>query len=116
MRTKEAVRNKVLRVVVSAGEQAAIQDRACATGLTVSTYLRMVGLGYQPRSDFDLLAIQDLVQVNADLGRLGGLLKLWLTNKPAEGAPTFDVRRILLSIEKGQAEARSLMQRAQHYM
>ena len=110
-RTTEA-RTRQLRVVVSAAEQAAIEDRARATGLSLSAYLRMVGLGYEPRSVLDLEAVERLSQVNADLGRLGGLLKLWLTSKPAEGAPPADIRRVLLSIERGQAEARTLIQRA----
>ena len=38
------------------------------------------GLGYQPKSVLDHRAIEDLAKVNADLGRLGGLLKMWLAN------------------------------------
>ena len=45
-----------------------------------SSYLRSVGIGYQPKSVLDHKAIEDLAKVNADLGRLGGLLKMWLAN------------------------------------
>jgi hypothetical protein len=55
--------------------------------------------------------VQDLVRVNADQGRLGGLLKLWLVERPGEGASTVDVRRLLQQIEETQAELRRLVQR-----
>jgi hypothetical protein len=51
------------------------------------------------------------VKVNADQGRLGGLLKLWLTERPGDGASTRDVRRVLQEIEATQAELRRLVQR-----
>lgn len=69
-----------LRVPVLPEEEEAIKANAKATGLTVAGYLRNVGLGYQPKSILDHKAIADLAKVNADLGRLGGLLKMWLAN------------------------------------
>jgi len=69
-----------LRVPVLPEEEEAIKANAKATGLTVASYLRNVGLGYQPKSVLDHKAIGELAKVNADLGRLGGLLKMWLTN------------------------------------
>jgi len=101
----------VLRVVVSAAERAGIEERAVGAGLSVSAYLRGVGLGCTPRALTDRQAVQDLVRVNADQGRLGGLLKLWLVERPGEGASTVDVRRLLQQIEETQAELRRLVQR-----
>ncbi len=46
----------------------------------MSAYLRMLGLGYQPKSLVDNDRVIELAKINGDLGRLGGLLKLWLTN------------------------------------
>jgi hypothetical protein len=43
-------------------------------------YLRSLGLQYKPKGILDNIAVLELVKVNADLGRLGGLLKMWLTN------------------------------------
>ena len=40
----------------------------------------MLGLGYEPRSIVDNDRVEELAKINGDLGRLGGLLKLWLTN------------------------------------
>lgn len=61
-------------------EEATIKRQAAVAGLSVAAYVRSVGLGYDIRSVFDLQRVDDLARINADLGRLGGLLKLWLTN------------------------------------
>ena len=65
------------------------------TGLSVSAYLRTAGLGHPIRSILDYDAVRDLAKVNGDQGRLGGLLKLWLVDRPGRGASEIDVRRLL---------------------
>jgi hypothetical protein len=55
---------------------------AALAGLPLSTYLLRVGLGYPVRSIVDNRRVEDLCRINGDLGRLGGLLKLWLTDDP----------------------------------
>ena len=72
-------RHRHLKVVVSGRERADIETRAAATGLSVSAYLRNLGLGFQPHSTLDQEAMLALLKVNADQGRLGGLFKLWLS-------------------------------------
>jgi hypothetical protein len=104
-------RPAVLKVVVSHAERAAIEERAARSGLSVSAYLRSLGIGHIPKALLDLKAVATLVGVSADQGRLGGLLKLWLSQRPGEGAPTADVRRLLQQIEDTQAQLRSLVQR-----
>lgn len=69
-----------LRVPVLPSEEAAIKQNAGAAGLTVAAYLRNVGLGYQIKGIVDNNEVEKLAKINGDLGRLGGLLKLWLTN------------------------------------
>jgi hypothetical protein len=101
----------VLRVVVSGAERAEIEERAGNTGLSVSAYLRGLGIGHEPKSLIDVQAVKFLVKLGADQGRLGGLLKLWLSTRPGEGAPTPDVRRLLKEIEDTQAKLRGLVQR-----
>ncbi|HEX7234076.1 MAG TPA: hypothetical protein VF243_02315, partial [Nitrosospira sp.] len=61
-------------------EARAIKAQAQSVGLPVAAYLRNVGLGIEVRSVLDYERIDDLAKINGDLGRLGGLLKLWLTN------------------------------------
>ena len=61
-------------------ERRTIEVGADAAGLSLSAYLRRVGMGYEIRSILDQERIIALAKINADQGRLGGLLKLWLTN------------------------------------
>ena len=73
-------RDKKLRVPVLPIEEAEIKSKATDAGLTVAEYLRNLGLGYQVPSIVDSRQIDSLLKINGDLGRLGGLIKLWLTN------------------------------------
>jgi hypothetical protein len=73
-------RGRHLRVPVLPDEEAVIKRQAAAAGLSVAAYLRNVGMGYQIKGVLDHRRVDDLARINGDLGRLGGLLKLWLTN------------------------------------
>ncbi len=61
-------------------ERAAIEANAQAAGMSTSAYLLAVGQGYRVQGVTDYENVRELVRVNGDLGRLGGLLKLWLTD------------------------------------
>ena len=63
-------------------ERAEIEANARRAGISVAHYLREVGQGYQVKGVMDYQYVRALVRVNGDLGRLGGLLKLWLTDDP----------------------------------
>ena len=76
------VRKKDLRVPVFPEEEQAIVAKARQAGMSVAMYLRSVAQGYPIKSVVDLEKIEDLIRINADLGRLGGLLKLWLSDDP----------------------------------
>jgi hypothetical protein len=84
-----------MKVFVTDDERSRIEERAKATGLSVSAYLRTAGLGHHIKSVLDHAAVIDLAKVNGDQGRLGGLLKLWLVDRPGRGAPEIEVRRLL---------------------
>jgi hypothetical protein len=84
-----------MKVFVTDDERSRIEERAKATGLSISAYLRAAGLGHPIRSVIDHAAVMDLAEVNGDQGRLGGLLKLWLVDRPGRGAPEIEVRRLL---------------------
>ena len=77
---KKERRDKKLRVPVLPIEEAEIKSKATNAGLPVAEYLRNLGLGYQVPSFIDNRKVDALLKINADLGRLGGLIKLWLTN------------------------------------
>jgi hypothetical protein len=66
-------------VWVTPEEKAAIAAKADAHSLSAPGYLRRLGLALPVESTIDQRAILDLVKINADLGRFGGLIKMWLT-------------------------------------
>jgi hypothetical protein len=68
-----------LRVPVFPDEEQSIKDQATTAGLSIAAYLRAVGLGYEIKGIVDHQQVEKLARINGDLGRLGGLLKLWLT-------------------------------------
>ena len=102
-------RHRHLKVVVSGRERATIETRAAATGLSVSAYLRNLGLGFQPHSTLDQEAMLALLKVNADQGRLGGLFKLWLSGQEAPSAETQEIRKLLTAIEECQLKLKTLI-------
>jgi hypothetical protein len=106
MEEEKEVRNRKspLKVYVTDSERDKITSLAQLTKKAPSAYMRDVALGYQPKSVFDREAIQTLVKLHADQGRLGGLLKLWLVEKKGEGVPVKDVRSLLRQIESLQME------------
>jgi len=69
-----------LRVPVLPDEESLIKFNAAQSGLSIAEYLRRLGMSYSIQSVIDKDAILELSRVNADLGRLGGLLKLWLSD------------------------------------
>ena len=69
-----------LKVWALPAEATVIKANAAKFGLPVSAYLRTLGLNHQPKTILDSKAVIELAKVNGDLGRLGGLLKMFLTN------------------------------------
>ena len=61
-------------------EKTQLEEAAKAVGMSVSAYLLNVGMGYQVPGILDNKRVEELARINGDLGRLGGLLKLWLTD------------------------------------
>lgn len=81
-------RNPPLKVYCLEAERETIERNATAAGKSTSEFLRAVGAGYQVESALDLQLTRELIRLNGDQGRLGGLLKLMLTNNER-----FDGRR-----------------------
>ena len=99
-----------LRVPVLSTESDEIRRLAAAAGLSVASYLRTVGLGYRVTGTLDYECVQELARINGDLGRLGGLLKLWLTDDPRTAAfGEATIRALLGKIEDTQAAMRDTM-------
>ena len=101
-----------IKVYCFPDERQAIEQQAHSTGLSKSSYLLRVGMGYPIRSIVDNHQVEELVKINGDLGRLGGLLKLWLSNgKPAPGIDARTIRETLTKIDRTQDQMLALMQK-----
>ncbi|HHV2834603.1 TPA: plasmid mobilization protein [Escherichia coli] len=90
-------------------EKAELADRAAQAGLSLSAYMKVAGLNAPIRARADLSAVTDLVRVNGDLGRVAGLLKLWLAEKRGQGARPVDVEAMMKDFRALQEELRSIM-------
>lgn len=77
--TKPPLR-KAIAVWCLADEKAVIERHAKQTAMSASAFLRALGMGLEPKSTIDQQSIRALAKINGDQGRLGGLLKLYLTN------------------------------------
>lgn len=69
-----------IKVCCTPVERQTLIEKAGQCGLSVSNFLRTVGLGFGIVSLVDHRKVDELVRINGDLGRLGGLLKLCLGN------------------------------------
>lgn len=99
-----------LKVYCLPEERQIIESNAKATGLSVAAYLRNIGLGYQVTGVVDCQQVRELARINGDLGRLGGLLKLWLSNDVRTAKFGESTIRLLLSkIESKQHELGKIM-------
>lgn len=102
-------RGKPIEVWVTDDEKEAITKCAEEAGMSRSGYLRALGLNTPIRSVVDLKAVAELAKVNGDLGRVAGLLKLWLAEKNGQGARPTEVERMMIEFRELQAGIREKM-------
>lgn len=112
MTTKKPTRKSSppIKVYCLPSEKAVIEENAASVGKSVSAFLLAVGQGYQVSGIVDYEQVRVLSKINGDLGRLGGLLKLWLTNDERTamfGAAT--INAVLSKIEANQEEMARVM-------
>ena len=74
-------REKHIGIWTTQNEYKKILIKAKMTGLRVAPYLRNLGMNYPLKSMVDQLAVDELIQTRADLGRVGGLFKKWLSEQ-----------------------------------
>ncbi len=98
-----------IKVWVTDAEKAEIADRAAQAGLSLSAYMLTAGLNHPIRSVYDLKAVADLGRINGDLGRVAGLLKLWLAERRGQGARPIDVEKMMDEFRALQTELSAIM-------
>jgi hypothetical protein len=99
-------RTRRLLVTLSEAEHAGIKANAKVVGMSMSKYLRRVGLGYAPKPAIDAEHIREVIRARGDLGRVGGLLKLLLSERPAEGVEVGEIRVLVGEIASVSDEIR----------
>ena len=107
-------RKHPIKVYVTPGERAEIERRASGVKFPPSTLMRVLALGFEPKSVFDPDGMAALIRLYAEQEQLSGMLKDWLSEKqggrPGAGVAVSDVRAILSRIENLQtALARLVM-------
>ena len=105
----EKVRKVRIESYITRAEHEKIVALAQQCGISISELLRRLALGQEINSKVDKEAFLNLLKVNADLGRLGGLFKLALTENARKVTSHREVRRILHEIEDRQEELRQLI-------
>ena len=100
-----------IKVYCLAEERERIAANAKAAGLSRSAFLLAVGQGYRVQGITDYEQVRELARINGDLGRLGGLLKLWLTDdvRTAQFGET-TIRALLARIEATQDQMAGVME------
>lgn len=98
-----------LEVWLTPDEKAEILERAASAGMSASSFMRSIALNQPIRSVLDLKAVADLGKVNGDLGRVAGLLKLWLAEKRGQGASAKDVERMMIEFRELQKQTLDIM-------
>ncbi|MBC6961159.1 MAG: conjugal transfer protein TraJ [Nitrosomonas sp.] len=99
-----------LRVPVEPEEGKVIKEQAEKCGLSISEYLRRLGLGFEPTSIIDNQKVNELAKINGDLGRLGGLLKLWLSDdRRAAHFDKKEINNLLKELEQTRTQMTDIM-------
>ncbi len=99
-------RTKLISVRVTEEEFELIEKKASSSAFTISSYLRALGMNYPIQSKVDFIAVDHLVRSKADLARIGGLFKMWLSrDESALGSKSrHEVELILDDLEKKENE------------
>lgn len=102
---KDPIRDKLIGVKCTPDEYKIISEKATFCAVKNATYMRNLALNYPVKSKVDTLAFLELGECRADLGRLGGLLKMWISNKDRRaGLDEIDVKSLYKEIEAKQEE------------
>lgn len=105
-RSESRIKITSIGVRVKPEEKERFQKRAAAFGISAAELCRQLILNSTPKSKADQDAIVELAVTRADLGRLGGLLKGWLSGTFPQGSPNLqthaDVVKLLREIEDAQ--------------
>ncbi len=93
-------------------EKATITKKAERAGISVSKFVREAALNIKIQSMADTKAVEEMVKINADLGRLGRLFKLAINDKAANRMfKKEDLENLLKNIESQIQTMRNVMKK-----
>ena len=99
-----------IKMYLTVSEHTKITANAEKAGLSNSTYAKRICLGLPTPSLEKQQNRLELLRINADLGRLGGLFKLCLSEKETPLEPLHQqVRHVLKEIEARQREMKAII-------
>jgi len=104
-RSNRRQRTELIQVRVTTAERKELERISNLVAKPVSTYVRAIALGSEIKSKTDERLVLEVARLRGDLGRVGGLLKLWLTNEErfdfesGKNPSSSDVRRVLARVE-----------------
>lgn len=105
-RSESRKKTVTIGVRCTPAEKVALQKKAVAFDISVGELCREAIFRAIPKSKTDQNAIGELATTRADLGRLGGLLKFWLSGDSSQPAPApkikTDILKLLREIEAAQ--------------
>lgn len=91
-------------------EKERVAANAAQAGKSTSAFLLAIGQGYEVAGVVDAEQVREMARINGDLGRMGGLLKLWLTDdKRTAGFKKSTLVYLLQRIEANQEELAQTM-------
>ncbi len=102
-KSQKRIRQKYIKVILTEEEKKQIEDNAKLSKISTSQYLRELGLGHKPKSLIDVMVIQEVRSLKADMNKVGGLLKLLMSGQtidPKEIRST--VNGLLLDFSRNQ--------------
>lgn len=104
------VRDKRLQVVLNDSELEYLKKAAKALGVSASNYVRSCALNYKLVPLETLEDVRILAKINGDLGRLGGLLKMWLSNdERLKFSSERELRELLAKINANSKDMEEVM-------
>ena len=109
MKNKEKLHTNIAKVCLTDSEYAYLLQACSQTGLSISAFLRNVALNTPlPNKEVTTFRLE-LLQTAADMGRLGGLLKMAISN----GMEKRKIQPLLDEISERQNELKQIASKIQ---
>lgn len=105
MGSENRKKTKIARVRLTPEEWNDITSLADTCGLTTPEFMRQMSLGFTPKSNIDAQHRLNVAKQIGDLGRVGGLLKLWLsTDSIKKDAFSLEIPKIVRELKQVKSE------------